>query len=293
MSRQSAGLERLARIMIIDAHQHFWRLDRGDYGWLTPNLEGLYRDYLPADLGPELLACGIDGTILVQAAPADGETDFLLRLAQNSPVIHGVVGWAALDGDHPEPRIETLAGCPKLKGLRPMIQDIVDPDWMLSARAGRGFSAIVNSGLRLDGLVRAGQIAQLSLLADRYPKLPIVLNHAGKPDIAGGQLQVWSADIQDLARRPNVACKLSGLLTEAGPHTRDDDLAPYVDRLLESFGPSRLMWGSDWPVLRLAGEYQTWHAQARHMLAALSADEQALIFGGVATAFYGLETTRS
>ena len=279
--------------MIIDAHQHFWQIARGDYGWLTRDLEGLYRDYLPADLKPELAACGIEGTVLVQAAPTDAETEFLLDLAENSRVIYGVVGWAALDGDHAEPHIEILAGHPKLKGLRPMIQDIADLDWMLSARAGRGFAAMVNNGLRLDGLVRANQITQLAKLADQYPDLPIVLDHAGKPDIAGGRFQGWAADIQNLARRPNVVCKLSGLLTEAGARIGDHDLAPYVDHLLESFGPSRLMWGSDWPVLRLAGAYQTWHAQAQRLLTALSPDEQALIFGGVATAFYGLETTRS
>ena len=279
--------------MIIDAHQHFWKISRGDYGWLTPDLEVLYRDYLPADLELELSACGIEGTVLVQAAPTDAETEFLLDLAENSRVIQGVVGWAALDGDRPEPRIEALAEYTKLKGLRPMIQDMADPDWMLSARASVGFVAMVNNDLRLDGLVRANQITQLARLADQYPNLPIVLDHAGKPDIAGSQFQAWAADIQNLARRSNVVCKLSGLLTEAGVRTGDHNLAPYVDQLLDSFGPSRLMWGSDWPVLRLAGTYQSWHAQAQRLLTALSPDEQALIFGGVATAFYGLETTRS
>lgn len=275
--------------MIVDAHQHFWRLDRGDYGWLTPDLEVLYRDFLPQDLAADLSQAGISGTVAVQAAPSDAETDFLLDLMGEHPTILGVVGWAALDAAKPEERIEALADRIGLKGLRPMIQDISDPDWMLSTATRRGWHAMVACGLRLDALVRAHQISQLIEFVDRYPELPVVLDHAGKPDIAGGKFVPWSEDIAALARRPQVTCKLSGLLTEAGVRAGDEELRPYVDHLLDRFGPERLMWGSDWPVLNLAGDYGGWQAQSSRMLKALSPDEQATIFGGVATAFYGLE----
>ena len=275
--------------MIVDAHQHFWRLDRGDYGWLTPDLEVLYRDHLPGDLAKERQRAGISGTVVVQAAPTDAETDFLLGLAKEESMILAVVGWAALDAPRPEPRIEALAGQAALKSLRPMIQDMSDDNWMLSAAARRGFEAMADRGLRLDGLVRARQIGNLTKLVDRHPDLPMVLDHAGKPDIASGGFDGWAKDVAALAERPQVMCKLSGLLTEAGERTGDADLRPYVDHLLDSFGSDRLMWGSDWPVLNLAGSYAVWYGQARRLLAELSAHEQAAIFGEVATRFYGLE----
>ena len=275
--------------MIIDAHQHFWSLSRGDYAWLTSDLPKLYRDFTPADLAPELAGAGISATVLVQAAPTDAETRFLLGLAEAWPTAAAVVGWADLTDPAVEAVIAQLAAHWRLKSLRPMIQDEPDPAWMLQASVGRGLEAMVRAGLRLDALVRPNQLSTLNQMIARHPDLPVVLDHAGKPDIAGGGFEPWAADILALSHQPQVCCKLSGLLTEAGDHGSDADLRPYLDHLLAAFGPERIMWGSDWPVLTLAGSYGGWFDQCMRLTQGLSRDEQAWIFGKTAAAFYGLE----
>ena len=274
---------------IIDAHHHFWLLDRGDYGWLVPDLGVLYRDYGPEDLQPLIGQAGIEATVLVQAAPTDAETDFLLQVAADWPVVAGVVGWTDLEAPRAEARIETLASVPIFKGLRPMLQDEPDPDWLSRPAVATSVAKMAALGLSLDALVRPAQIPILTRFADAHPTLPIVLDHGGKPNIADGGFDTWARAITDLARRPHVYCKLSGLLTEAGLKTSDDNLAPYVDHLLACFSPNRLMWGSDWPVLRLAGEYGDWLAQAVRLLGRLSHDEASAILGATATRFYHLE----
>lgn len=276
---------------MIDAHHHLWRLARGDYGWLTPDLPPLYRDFEPEDLTPILAAVGVTGTVLVQAAPTETETDHLLRIADAWPTVRAVVGWTDFTAEVAPTRIERLAARSKLAGLRPMIQDEPDLAWMLRADVGRALTAMASVGLRLDALVRPQHLSVLSQLVDRHPDLPVVIDHAAKPDIAADGFAAWAGGIKALSRRPHVFCKLSGLLTEAGTRTGDADLGPYVDHLLDSFGPGRLMWGSDWPVLLLASDYAGWLGQSRRLVAALSADEQSSIFQGAATAFYGLETT--
>ena len=276
---------------MIDAHHHLWRRARGDYGWLTPDLQPLYRDFEPEDLVPDLIAAEVTGTVLVQAAPTEAETDHLLSIATLWPMARAVVGWTDLTARGAPARIESLAARPRLAGLRPMIQDEPDPAWMLQPSVARALSAMATVGLRLDALVRPHHLSALVQLVDRHPDLAVVIDHAAKPDIAADGFAAWASGITELSRCPHVYCKLSGLLTEAGARTADADLAPYVDHLLDSFGPSRLMWGSDWPVLLLAGDYRGWLAQSRRLLAALSADEQSWIFQGAATAFYGLETT--
>ena len=275
---------------MIDAHHHLWRLSRGDYGWLTPDLKPLYRDFGPADLAPLLAAAGVTGTVLVQAAPTQAETEHLLAIAEAWPMVRAVVGWTDLSDAQAPARIEELAARPRLASLRPMLQDEPDPAWMLQASVGCALSAMAAAELRLDALIRPSQLPALIELVDRHPDLAVVVDHAAKPQIAAGGFQPWAARMAELARRPQVSCKLSGLLTEAGDRTNDRDLTPYVDHLLASFGPSRLMWGSDWPVLLLAGDYAGWSAQSRRLVARLSANEQALIFGGAAASFYGLET---
>jgi L-fuconolactonase len=275
--------------MRIDAHQHFWRLARGDYGWLTAELAPIHRDHEPADLEPLLKAARIDRTVLVQAAPTEAETDFLLRLAVATDFVAGVVGWvdfAASDAAH---RIAALAARPKLVGLRPMIQDLADDRWMLSHAIRPALEAMADEGLTFDALIKPRHLPILIEFATRHPALDIVIDHAAKPDIAGSGLSDWARDIRKLAAETRLVCKLSGLVTEAAPGWSAETLRPYVDVLVEAFGADRLMWGSDWPVLNLNGSYVAWMTAAETVLGGLSDDEREAIFGGTASVFYGLD----
>ena len=274
--------------MRIDAHQNFWRLSRGDYGWLDESLGPIHRDFLPDDLAPLLSEAGVDRTILVQAAPTSEETDFILALAQATPFVAGVVGWADFEAPDAAQRIAERAGRPSLLGLRAMIQDLPQTDWMLSPAITPAIEAVTAAGLRFDALVKPLHLPVLLTFARRHPALRIVIDHGGKPDIAAGEYAGWAHDIAALAREPNIVCKLSGLVTEAAPNPSRDDLRPYVDTLLETFGPKRLMWGSDWPVLNLNGDYAGWRSDAEALLAGLSEDERAWVLGEAARAFYGI-----
>jgi len=244
--------------MIVDAHQHFWQLSRGDYGWLTPKLEPIFRDFMPSDLMPHLKRHGIDGTILVQAAPTITETEFLLDIADRTPFVLGVVGWVDFEAESAPRDIASLATHPKLVGLRPMIQDITDDDWMLRPDLTPAFEAMIQHNLTFDALVMPRHLPQLHQLLSRHPQLHTVIDHGAKPKIADGQFDTWASDIAIIAKESGAYCKLSGLLTEAGNGWSVSDLAPYVAHLFEHFGPERLIWGSDWPVLNLASNYDTW-----------------------------------
>ena len=275
--------------MILDAHHHLWTLRRRDYGWLTPDLTALYRDFLPDDLDPILAAQGVTGTVIVQAAPSEAETRYLLDLARGWPRARAVVGWVDMTAPDAPARLEGLARDRLLRGIRPMIQDEADAGWMLQASVGAAFAAVGRCGMTFDALVRADQLSTLARLVDRYPEVPVVIDHAAKPAIRRGGFQPWADDLRALSRRPQVMCKLSGLLTEAGAQRTDADLAPYVEHLLACFGPERLMWGSDWPVLTLAGDYGGWLEQARRLVQGLDAAARAQVFGLTAARFYGIE----
>tara|TARA_R110002124_G_scaffold69776_3_gene187397 strand:+ start:130 stop:996 length:867 start_codon:yes stop_codon:yes gene_type:complete len=277
--------------MRIDSHQHFWKLQRGDYGWLTPALEPLYRDFLPPDLEPMLKAAGVQRTILVQAATTVDETDYLLRLAAEHAFIAGVVGWVDMDDvETALSDLNRLQANPYLLGIRPMIQDIADPDWMLRDTLTPIFEHLIALNLRFDALVLPAHLENLRTLLHRHPQLQCVIDHAAKPAIADATWQPWADNMAALARETNSYCKLSGLLTEAGDRTADDALQPYTAHLLQSFGAQRLMWGSDWPVLTLAGDYAGWLQQSERLLQHLPEAERAAIFGATAAAFYGLNS---
>lgn len=276
--------------MRIDSHQHFWSLQRGDYHWLTPALDTLYRDFLPPDLQPMLQAAGVQRTILVQAAASVAETEYLLSLAGKHAFIAGVVGW--VDMDDPTTALDDLRRLREndsLLGVRPMIQDIADPDWMLRDHLTPVFEQLIASNLRFDALVLPAHLKNLRRLLDRHPRLACVIDHAAKPAIASASWQPWADDMAALAASTNCYCKLSGLLTEAGARTDDDALRPYVEHLLACFGAQRLMWGSDWPVLTLASRYGDWVQQSERLLQHLRVVEQAAIFGTTAKLFYGLD----
>jgi L-fuconolactonase len=276
--------------MRIDAHQHFWRLDRGDYAWLSPGLTPLYRDYLPSDLAPHLDTAGVGATILVQAASTEAETRFLLEIAKSTPFVAGVVGWVDMEAPDVAERLATLVkdGDGFLKGIRPMIQDIADPSWIVSPRLDRAFAALEALDLRFDALVRPVHLEPLLRRLEQQPDLKVVLDHAAKPAIAAGAELDWSVRLASIASRTTARCKLSGLLTEARHGAGLGELAPFVEQVIGAFGPARVMWGSDWPVLNLVSDYATWHAMSERLLGGLTARERALIFGGVAAEFYGV-----
>ena len=272
--------------MRIDAHHHVWTLARGDYGWLTPQLQSIYRDFTLADLASLLAAARIDGTILVQAAPTEAETRFLLDVAASADIVRGVVGWTDFDAEDAEARIESLAAHDLLVGLRPMIQDIADDDWLLRDALTPLMTAMVRHKLVFDALVLPRHLSRLLAVVDRHPDLQFVLDHFGKPALASGEIGGWRRELAELAERDNIVCKLSGLVTEAKPDWRIDDLRRAVDHVLDCFGPQRMLWGSDWPVVDLAGGYTNWLTASETLLAGLSPDQRASIFGGTAERIY-------
>jgi L-fuconolactonase len=277
--------------MIIDAHQHFWDLSREDYGWLTPDQGKLYRNYLPEDLAPTLSDHDVRATVLVQAAPSEAETRYLFRLAQTYPFIAGIVGWVDFQSAGAHERISALIadGRGKLKGLRPMVQDIPDPNWLSRSSLDEAFEATVKHNLVFDALVRPAQIPQVRARLMRHPNLRAVLDHAGKPDMANGSFDTWAGDIERLARDTTAYCKLSGLLTEAGVGTSAKDIEPYVAHIFHCFGAQRLLWGSDWPVMNLACDYGYWLALSRGFVKSFAARYENDVFGGTATRLYQLE----
>jgi L-fuconolactonase len=272
--------------MRIDAHHHVWTLARGDYGWLTPALAPIYRDFQLSDLAPHLAAAGIKGTILVQAAPTEAETRFLLDVADEADVVHGVIGWIDFDAPDALARIDAVATRKLLVGLRPMVQDIADDDWLLGPHLAPLLAAMAANNLVFDALVLPRHVPRLRQVVPRHPDLQFVLDHFGKPHLATGDIAEWRGDIARLAEHPNVVCKLSGLVTEAAKDWQVADLRQAVDHALGCFGPERMLWGSDWPVVDLAGGYEKWHAAAETLLADLSTDEKAAIFGGNAARVY-------
>ena len=272
--------------MTVDAHFHCWQLARGDYGWLTPALAPIYRDVAVSDWQAQSAPHGVTGGVLVQAAPTEAETAFLLAQADAHPAVLGVVGWVDLAASDAPARIENLARHPRLKGLRPMLQDIDDPQWILQPPLAPALQAMVEAGLVFDALVKPAHLAPLLTLAGRHPDLCIVIDHAGKPDIAAGQWQPWADGIARLALQTGVYCKLSGLLTEAGP--APGAVQPWAAHVLACFGADRLVWGSDWPVLESAGSYAQWWAETRQLLSHLSPQAQRAVMDGNARRLYRL-----
>jgi L-fuconolactonase len=275
----------------IDAHQHFWDPSRGDYGWLTPELQTLYRVFGPSDLKPLREAAHIARTVVVQAAPTVDETRYLLDLARDDVSIAGIVGWVPLDAPNSAELIDELAREPKLKGVRPMLQDLPDDRWIENPALAPAIHALIKNDLAFDALIFSRHVPSLKVFAARFPELRIVVDHGAKPQIKDGHgaWQSWADGIAELAALPQrLVCKLSGLATEAAPGWSVATLKPYVDHLLDRFGPERLMWGSDWPVLNLNGDYAQWSDATRKLTAHFDASAQQAIFGDTARAFYRL-----
>lgn len=272
--------------MIVDAHQHFWDPARGDYGWLTPD-NPIHRVYATADLRPLLVQTGVDATILVQAAPTPAETDYMLGIAERAKFILGVVGWIDLLAPDAPGEVRRRAENALFLGVRPMLQDIADPEWILQRALEPALNAIAAEGLVFDALILSHQLDVITELARRHPQLSIVLDHAAKPRLGNADAMVgWARDIESLAQNPNVTCKLSGLLTELGPCAGRDDIMAAAAVLFDAFGPQRLLWGSDWPVLTLAGDYQAWFELAREAIAAKSPQSVPAVMGDNALRVY-------
>ena len=275
---------------MIDAHQHFWRLARGDYLWPNASVAPIFRDFGPKDLLPLLERAGMARTVLVQATESLAETEWLLAVAAECPAVAGVVGWVDLAAPDAVAAIDRSRANPALKGLRPMLQSIAETDWILRADVRPALEHMAEVGLRFDALIQPRHLPAILRLAEACPGLAIVIDHLAKPGMGEGRRPepAWAAGMAALARRPNVWCKLSGMITEIGPGWRRADLAPFAQVVLDAFGPERVMWGSDWPVVNLAGDYLSWLDAARDLARGLSPAESGRLFGGSARAFYGL-----
>jgi L-fuconolactonase len=272
--------------MRIDAHQHFWRLAARDGGWPPPQLAAIHRDFAPGDQQPLLREHGIDATVLVQSLPDDADTRTMLGLADQFPFIAAVVGWTDLKAPDAPRRIAALAAHDRLRGLRPMLQDLDDERWIDDAALGPAVEAMLRHRLAFDALVLPRHLPALLAFARRHPALPIVIDHIAKPAIGSGDVAGWRDDIARLAALPQVHCKLSGIVTEAGADWTVERLRPCAQHVLEAFGPRRVLWGSDWPVLDLAADYGRWLAASEALLAHLDGAERAAVFGGNAQRFY-------
>jgi L-fucono-1,5-lactonase len=277
--------------MIIDAHHHLWKIARGDYLWMdtqaNPSLAPIARDFGLEDYRALARANGIDGSVVVQAAETVAETEWLLEQARASQgLIRGVVGWVDMAASDAPEQLERLSGDRLLCGIRPMLQDISDITWVLRPELEPAFRALIDLDLAFDVLVRPIHLQDAFTALLRYPDLRAVIDHGAKPQIARGEWQPWAHAMRVIAQETGAYCKLSGLVTEASPGWTIGDLCPYVDHLLEHFGPDRLMWGSDWPVALLASDYPRWLDTARHLLAGLSESDRTKVMGGNATKFY-------
>lgn len=265
---------------MIDSHMHLWSIGRNGCAWPGPDLPAIHRDFTLDDAHHVAAPAGVEGVVLVQSQPNDEDTDFLVGLAARDDFVRAVVGWADLLAPSAPSRIDALATHPKLRGLRPMLQSLPD-GWIADPALDPAVAAMIDHDLAFDALVFTHHLGDLAAFARRHPALRIVIDHGAKPPIASGGMDDWRKAIADLAALPQIHCKLSGLLTEAGDRRSDEALRPYVAHMLDCFGPKRLMWGSDWPVLTLAGDYRAWLEQARSLAGAED------IFGANAARFYG------
>lgn len=278
------------KIAAIDAHHHFWRYTPEEYGWMDDSMVVLRRDFLPGDLAAELAPAGIQGVVSVQARQTLEETRWLLDHAARHDFIRGVVGWAPLAQQGIEEVLSELAGNPKLVALRHVVQAEPDDSFILREDFNAGIRTLRQFGLGYDILIFEKHLPQTIRFVDRHPDQVFVVDHIAKPRIREGILSPWRENIRELAKRPQVYCKLSGLVTEADPaNWSRSTLAPYIETVLEAFGPARLMFGSDWPVCLLGVTYAGWMELAREAVPALSPAEKARIFGGTAKEAYRLD----
>lgn len=276
----------------IDAHHHLWRYTAEEFDWLEGELALLRRDFFQQDLLPAMRSAGVDAAVAVQARQSRAETDWLLQVAAETPAIAGVVGWLPL-ADQAFPRLlDEYRGAQKLCGLRHVVQAEA-PGFLDGAEFNRGMRALKGTGLVYDLLLHAQQLVEATRFVDRHPEQTFVLDHVAKPRIRTGEQEPWATHLRALARRPNVVCKISGMVTEAGAGWTPEQLRPYFEVALEAFTPDRLMVGSDWPVLTAHCSYAEWWALVEQWIAPLSGEEQAAILGGTAMRIYRLALSQA
>jgi L-fuconolactonase len=278
--------------MIVDAHHHLWNPARGDYGWMPAGDPILSRPYRLMEAETTFREHGVGQSVIVQAAPTIAETEYLLGVADSSDIVAGVVGWIDFEDRQDRSQLERLSKHPKFRSVRPMVQDIADDDWLLRPGISWAFNALRDLDLAFDALGFPRHASRFLETFQRYPELRAVIDHCLKPAIRNGEFDRWARDMERLANETPALVKLSGLVTEAGADCSVAALKPYVDHVLASFGPRRVMWGSDWPVCRLKAEYGDWLASARAMTSHLSEDEQTALFAANAQGFYRLTPER-
>ena len=278
--------------MIVDSHHHLWDLSRLDYGWMPPGDNVLKRNYLPTDLEPLLHNNGVSATVLVQAHESVEEADWLLDLFHANDFIAGVVAWVDLTSPDVDEVLDRLIARAGLVGIRHGAEHDPDPEWLTRDDSIRGLREVAARGLAYDVLTRPHQLWQIPLLAKKVPDLRMVVDHISKPPIATGDMEPWATDIARVADLPGVYCKISGMVTEAD-HSKwtPDDLKPYVEHVLDIFGPGRVMFGSDWPVSLLAAEYHEVMAAALEAAGRLSPKDTIRLLGGNAIDLYGLDVS--
>src|SRR5579871_676182 len=273
----------------IDAHHHLWRYSAAEYGWIDESMSALQRDFLPKDLVAVMASAGVDGAVTVQARQTLEETRWLLGLADECAAIRGVVGWAPIAGEDFPGVMEEFADREKLKGLRHVIQGEKDENYILREDFSSGIRAMLGSGLVYDILIYERHLPQTIEFVDRHPEQVFVLDHVAKPMIREGLMEPWAARMRELGKRENVWCKVSGMVTEADwAGWSSEGLRPYLDVVVEAFGVTRLMAGSDWPVCLVASEYGRWFEVLREYFRGFSETERDAVFGGAATEVYQL-----
>lgn len=280
---------------VIDAHHHLWKYNDREYGWIGSDMGSIRRDFTVDDLETELSSVDVGATVAVQARQTLAETDFLLEIAENANRVAAVVGWLPLRSPSVEEEISKRRAAvdrATLVGARHVVQDEPDPHFILDASFNRGVSVLETFGLVYDILVVENQLPQAIEFVDRHPNQRFVLDHAAKPRIRDGVIEPWRTKLQELAGRENVFCKVSGLITEADRTAWDiESLRPYLDHIFETFGPKRLMFGSDWPVCLTAGSYQRWFESVNEYTMSLTESERDALFGGTAEAVYGVSAS--
>lgn len=273
----------------IDAHQHFWHFNPVRDAWITPDMAAIQRDFLPADLQPLLQQHALDGCMAVQASQSEAETDWLLELAAAHSFIKGVVGWVDLQADNVAERLGHYQQFTQLKGFRHVLQGEADRALMLKLAFQRGIEALAAFGFTYDLLILPDQLGYAAELAQAFPNQPFVVDHIAKPPIKAQEIDDWMRDIRHLAAHENVCCKVSGLVTEADwQHWQPQDFRPYLDVVFATFGPERVLYGSDWPVCKVAGGYDRALGLLEDYLAPFTPTEQAQFWGDNAARFYGL-----
>jgi L-fuconolactonase len=275
--------------MRIDSHQHFWKLERGDYDWLTPDFSILYQDFLPEDLFQHLQPFSIDKTILVQAAPTIAETEFLLELYEQNDFIAGVVGWMDMESPSFASEYRRLRSQKGFVGIRPMLQDLEDDNWILRKSVLKNIELLIEDDFPIDILIYPRHLPTIIQLLEIFPSLRAVINHLGKPRIAEQIIKPWKEQISEIASYKNVMCKLSGMVTEASHQIQTSEIGPYVSHVINVFGPHSVMFGSDWPVCLLKASYQDVVGLLLSTLPEhLTESDKAAIFGENAIRFYKL-----